>query len=260
MKHHLIILGCGNVAAHLVPAFLQAGVPVARIVGIHEPSARALGEKWGVPWSLVEDPLPEEGDIIISALRDGGAAGYWNRMKIGSRMLVHTAGSLPLAAAAPFASRCGVLYLLQSISRNRALDFKKIPVLIEGNSPEALETVRGLAEKLSPNVYEMDSVQRASLHLAAVFANNFTNAACCAAAKLAQARQVPFELLLPLIDETAAKLHAMTPLEAQTGPARRWDENVMKKQLDSLADTPDLQELYRSMSLFIHKEQTGKNN
>ena len=103
---------------------------------------------------------------------------------------------------------------------------------------------------------ELDSEKRKYLHLSAVFANNFANHCFALAYKLLENKGIDPQCLLPLIDETANKLHSLTPMQAQTGPAVRWDENVIEKQMALLGDMPDLQQMYETMTQSIHRLQT----
>jgi predicted short-subunit dehydrogenase-like oxidoreductase (DUF2520 family) len=137
------------------------------------------------------------------------------------------------------------------------MDFVEIPLLIEANSPENLNKVRFFAEKLSARVQEVSSAQRLFLHLAAVIANNFSNHLFYQAENLLKEHGLDFDLLHPLIAETAQKAILMSPAKAQTGPAARGNRKIMEKHLKMLADKPELAEIYRIMSKSISE---GKVN
>ena len=149
--------------------------------------------------------------------------------------------------------RYGVLYPMQTFSKQREVDFGQIPFFVEGNSEEDVRLLKDIASALSEKVYEASSEQRKSLHLAAVFTCNFTNHMYVLAAELLKKYGLPFEAMLPLIDETARKVHELEPLAAQTGPAVRYDENVIDEHLRMLADEPQMLELYREISENIHR-------
>ena len=151
------------------------------------------------------------------------------------------------------ASRYGVFYPMQTFSKQREVDFRVVPFFIESNSSEDTELLKAIASVLSENVYEATSEQRRSLHLAAVFTCNFTNHMYALAAELLKMYDLPFNAMLPLIDETARKVHELEPKQAQTGPAVRYDENVINKHLEMLAGEPEMQELYRLVSESIHR-------
>ncbi len=168
-------------------------------------------------------------------------------------LLVHTAGSIPMSVWEGHAERYGVFYPMQTFSKQREVDFQEVPFFIEAKRAEDTELLKAIASTLSEKVYEADSEQRKSLHLAAVFICNFTNHMYALAADLLEKYNLPFEVMLPLIDETARKVHELAPRDAQTGPAVRYDENVMSNHLAMLVDSPALQEIYKLMSKSIHE-------
>lgn len=145
------------------------------------------------------------------------------------------------------------LYPLQTFSKQRNVSFKEIPICIESNSEEDMLFLKGIASALSEKVYEVSSEQRKSLHLAAVFTCNFTNHMYALAAELLKKYQLSFDVLLPLIDETARKMHELKPIVAQTGPAVRYDKNVIDEHVRMLADEPEIQVLYSLLSESIHR-------
>jgi predicted short-subunit dehydrogenase-like oxidoreductase (DUF2520 family) len=172
------------------------------------------------------------------------AAGLW----------VHTAGSVPIDVFQNSrAKRYGVLYPLQTFSINRKISFDHIPLFIEANQAEDEQLLEKIALSLSDKVIRLSSEKRKHLHLAAVFACNFTNHLYASAAKILEEQNLPWEVLLPLIEETAAKVKALHPKEAQTGPAVRYDTNIINKHLEMLKNDPDKQELYRLLSQSIHR-------
>lgn len=142
---------------------------------------------------------------------------------------------------------------MQTFSKQREVNFEEVPFFVEANSQEDAELLKAIAGTLSEKVYEVTSEQRKSLHLAAVFTCNFTNHMYALAAELLDKYHLPFEVMLPLIDETARKVHELAPHDAQTGPAVRYDENVINHHLTMLEDTPKLQEIYKLISKSIHE-------
>ena len=151
------------------------------------------------------------------------------------------------------AERYGVFYPMQTFSKQREVNFQEVPFFVEAKRPEDVEFLKAVAATLSEKVYEASSEQRKSLHLAAVFICNFTNHMYALAADLLEKYNLPFDVMLPLIDETARKVHELAPRDAQTGPAVRYDENVMNNHLAMLVDSPALQEIYKLMSKSIHE-------
>lgn len=249
----VLIIGSGNAAAFLCRNLHRSGVKIEGIIARNADRGRLLASEAGTVWKNSFVPPESENTIIISAVKDSGAQGLWQKCSFGNNLVLHTAGSLSLADLVPYARNCGVLYPLQTLSSAKITESAKVPFLIEANSKENLEKLRKLAETLSPAVRVCDSETRQKLHLAAVFANNFSNLCFHIAWELAEKAGLPPEILLPIIEESCAKLHHLSPAEAQTGPAVRWDENVIQKHLELLADMPETAALYRLASAEIHR-------
>jgi predicted short-subunit dehydrogenase-like oxidoreductase (DUF2520 family) len=169
------------------------------------------------------------------------------------QLFVQTAGSMPMDTL-PFERR-GVFYPMQTFSKSKEVDFSVIPCFVEAKEEADSQLLKTLALTISDTVYELDSENRKYLHLSAVFCCNFANHCYSLGAELLKKHgDIPFSVMLPLIDETASKLYSMSPREAQTGPAVRWDTNVIEKHLQLLADTPDMQKIYELMSKSIHHD------
>ena len=170
------------------------------------------------------------------------------------KVFAHTAGSMPIDIFNGQARHYGVLYPMQTFSKQRKVDFSLIPVFTEYNDAKANSLITALANSLSDKVTALSSADRRHLHLAAVFACNFANHCFSLAADVMERHGMTFDMLLPLIDETVEKVHEMHPLRAQTGPAIRYDENVLSRQR-SLLDGDDLaQTIYDTMSKSIHEK------
>ena len=197
-----------------------------------------------------QDALPNIADAerIFAELLQGIVEG-----KREEALMVHTAGSIPMNVWEGHVWHYGVFYPMQTFSKQREVDFKEIPFFIEASSTEDAAFLKAIASTLSNRVYDADSEQRKSLHLAAVFTCNFTNHMYALAAELLKKYNLPFDVMLPLIDETARKVHELEPKAAQTGPAIRYDENVIGNHLRMLADDPGMQQLYELLSRSIHE-------
>ena len=249
------IIGSGNVAALLLRNLTACGIRIEGVISRNQARGEALAAENNCPWNSDFNALGSDEGIIISAVKDSAAQELWQKCPFGDRLVLHTAGSLPLSALAPFARNCGVLYPLQSISSARHLSSRQVPFLIEANTAENLERVSGLAHQLSDNVTVADSAVRGKLHLAAVFANNFSNLCFRIAWELAEKEGLDPKVLLPLIEESCAKLQHLSPAQAQTGPAVRWDENVISKHLQLLENAPETAEVYKLLSKEIHRRK-----
>ena len=251
----VIIIGSGNVAAFFARNIASRGIEISRIISRNEKRGKSLAAEVSSLWSNDFSRPQDDGEIIISAVKDSAAKEVWGKCRFGNCLVLHTAGTLPLSALAAYAPNCGVLYPLQTISAARELDSRNVPLLIEADSPGNLERLRHFALALSDKVTEADSAVRGKLHLAAVFANNFSNLCFRIAWELAEKEGLDPKVLLPLIEESCAKLQVLSPAQAQTGPAVRWDENVIAKHLQLLETSPETAEIYKLLSKEIHRRK-----
>ncbi len=254
----ICMIGSGNVATHLAQALYNLHHTIVGIYSPHIEHAKELAQR--VNAAITTDSLSSlpQADCYIFSVKDAFLIDVINHVK-GSlshsdSLCVHTAGSMPLSVFNGF-NHAAVLYPMQSFSKSKMLNIKDVPLFIEANTIGDLQQVSAIAHELSNSVIELDSDRRKILHLAAVFANNFTNHCCALAYKLLNDNHIDPQCLLPIIDETTQKLHAMTPLQAQTGPAIRWDENVIKMQHNMLNNSI-LQHIYDAMSESIHQLHT----
>lgn len=251
----IVMIGAGNVAHHLAPALLKAGLELCQIYSRSIESARALGIKTGISYTADLFAVYPDCDIYIFCVSDDSILSLYKSIRINKKAIIlHTSGSMPLDIFKNLADRYGVLYPLQTFSKKRVLDFSEVPLCIEASQPEVLKVVRELAENLSHCVQEISSEKRKKLHLAAVLANNFTNHLYTMAGNLLEEEGLGFDLLRPLIFETAHKVMLLTPYEAQTGPARRGDESILELHKKMLHKDRKLQSLYTLLSDSIKKE------
>lgn len=255
-------IGAGNLAVNLVQALHREGFDIVQIYSRTEASARWLAEKVQADWTINLEKITPQASLYIVSLKDSAFVELLPQMLKGKKesLWVHTAGSIPMSIWEGKTSRYGVFYPMQTFSKQREVHFKEIPFFIEAGRKEDAELLKSVASVLSDKVYEADSLQRRSLHLAAVFACNFTNHMYVLTAALVKKYNLPFEVMLPLIDETARKVHELSPLEAQTGPAVRYDENVMNKHLKMLVGDPTMQEIYQLLSKNIHRLSSNESN
>jgi len=258
----VVLIGAGNLATHLGPALQKAGHQVLQVYSRTRESASLLADKLGCPWTTEVEGIQAEGQLYVFSLRDavlqdiasrvyshlGVAQPSGNSLDRGREALfIHTAGSMPVTV---FPSRRrGVLYPMQTFSKSREVDFREIPIFVESPTDEAL--LLRIAAQLSHTYRVVDESQRRTLHLAAVFACNFSNHMYDLSSRLLAEQGLPFQVMLPLIDETARKVHLLSPAAAQTGPAVRFDENVMQRHLDYLENETD-KEIYKLLSKSIH--------
>ena len=253
----IVIIGSGNLATQLSLALKDAGKEIVQIFSRTEEHASELANKLGCPHTINPDEIDKNADIYIFSVKDDAlshlAASICNKRP--NALFLHTAGSVPMDIFKGHAQHYGVLYPMQTFSKNRRVDFHKIPCFIEASNEESLTTIRSLAESISDHVVDCDSEKRKKMHLAAVFACNLTNHCYRLAERVLEAEQIDFNLFLPLIDETAKKVTEMSPKDAQTGPMVRYDVEVMNRQLALIPD--DLtRQIYRLMAESIHLDST----
>lgn len=249
----IVFIGAGNLATRLSLAMQRVGMQIGQVYSHTEASARQLATRLGCPWTNDLSALQEDGDLYVFSLKDTVLSDVISKVKPNNGMWVHTAGSMSMSVFEGYAQRFGVLYPLQTFSKGRNVNFDVIPIFLEANTDKNADYLKNIASALSENVRFMSSEKRRSLHLAAVFACNFTNHIYTLSYKLLENESIPADVLLPLIDETVSKIHSMPPAAAQTGPAIRYDDNVINKHL-AMLDDPDMQAIYRLLSQSIHKE------
>jgi predicted short-subunit dehydrogenase-like oxidoreductase (DUF2520 family) len=247
----ICLVGAGNVAWHLGKALTQKGYSISRVLDRTASSSKQLAEELRAETSGIPEDGVAGSDACLVCISDDAISTVISQLKPGNCLLMHTAGSVPLDVFKGNAINYGVLYPLQTFTRGRSLDYSRIPFLTEANSPENLNLINQLASSVSGSVTEADSTQRLYIHLAAIFASNFSNHMYVLAEKLALEYEMPFELLKPLIAETTKKALDMSPHNAQTGPASRGNLKVIKRHLDLLKKDPRMQELYGLISRSI---------
>ncbi len=251
----VVLIGAGNLATNLGKTLFRAGHEIVQVYSRTEASASALASVLKSAYTTNLKEVVENADVFIISVKDSALPSVASSLQEGreGQLFVHTAGSVQMDVL-PF-DRRGVFYPMQTFSKNKEVDFSVIPCFVEAKREEDLQFLKALAKTISDTVYELDSENRKYLHLSAVFCCNFANHCFSLGARLLQEHgNIPFSVMLPLIDETAAKLYSMSPREAQTGPAVRWDENVIAKQMELLAAMPDLQKIYELMSKSIHND------
>ena len=251
----IVIIGSGNLATNLSLALKDAGQEIVQIFSRTEAHAKELADKVGCPYTSSLDAILSDADVYILSVKDDALIRLiptiCDSRKNG--LFLHTAGSVPMNLFEGSASQYGVLYPMQTFSKNRRVDFREIPCFIEASSAQTLAVVRSLAERISDHVVECDSEKRKKMHLAAVLACNLTNHCYRLAERVLEAEQIDFSLFLPLIEETARKVKTLSPKEAQTGPMVRYDQGVMRMQMEMLPDDRT-REIYRLMAESIHED------
>lgn len=253
------MIGAGNVAWHLGHALKNAGYTSQGVYSRHLSNAQELAASiGGEAFDDLRDSLPHP-DFIVISVKDDAIADIVDSLAPWDwdSLIVHTAGSMPMDVFKNKVKKFGVLYPLQTFSKQRDVNFAEIPLFVEGCDKKTETEILDIAAKISNHPARvLNSNDRKQMHLAAVFASNFANHCYACAQKLLQNSGVEFEALLPLIDETARKVHFVSPIQGQTGPAVRNDRKIMdmhEKMLDG-----SMLDIYRVLSKGINK--TAQNS
>jgi predicted short-subunit dehydrogenase-like oxidoreductase (DUF2520 family) len=247
----IVFLGAGNLATNLAMALKNHGHEIVQVYSRTEESAERLARQTVAEAITRLNRLVHDADLYILSVKDDAIRQVLDHFPVSDGFLVHTAGSVPMDVLKGHAARYGVIYPLQTFSRERLVDFNNIPVCLEAANDSALAYLEETMSKLSQNIYHIDSRQRAYLHVAAVFACNFSNFMMAMAQEILQKHNMPFEMMMPLIKETVDKAMENTPVPSQTGPAIRGDQQTMERHLKLLDGSDKLQNLYRFVSTTI---------
>ena len=249
------LIGSGNLATNLGHALREAQVEILQIYSRTEANARRLADELCVEaYTSQITNINCRSDVYIVAVKDDVLenVGRTLREVLPDKLVVHTAGSMPMDVLT--GEHRGVFYPMQTFSRQRIVPFAHIPLFLEANREEDLKVLHRLAERLTDSIFELSSDDRKWLHIAAVFCCNFTNHMASLSAQLLESHNIPFRVMLPLMEETIAKLHQLPPRRAQTGPAVRGDERVMQCHLQALKDEPEMAQIYEILSKSIQHD------
>lgn len=248
------IYGAGKVAWNLGKWFRRADVEVQYVYNRTHEAAQELA-------SIIQAKATKNlkdlmrSDVVILMVSDDAIREVAHSLPQGKAIIAHTSGNTSLDALFPH-NRRAVIYPLQTFSREVKVDMKHVPFLMEANTKEVSKQLNDLIHKLSPKVYSISGHQRRRLHVAAVFANNFVNHMYKNAYDICNENDIPFEVLIPLIKQTAEKVKETNPIHAQTGPAMRGDKHTIKKHVELLEG--DQKELYELITASIEKTLTDE--
>ena len=252
----IVLLGSGNVATHLALALKAVGENITQVFSLNLINAKALAEKVDSKSTNSFSEIESNADLYIISVKDDAIAEVAVNLEGVNGLVVHTSGTTDIKVLSSVVKNAGVFYPLQTFSKNKEVDFAMIPLCLEATNLKQLEILNSLANKLSTKVYQLDGEKRKILHLAAVFACNFTNHLYALANQILGDNNLDFDIIRPLIAETADKVMIDLPDNLQTGPAVRNDESTINKHLTMLADLPELQEIYKTLSnsiKLVHK-------
>ncbi|QNR85588.1 DUF2520 domain-containing protein [Pedobacter riviphilus] len=244
----IVLLGSGNVATHLAKALKAKGEDLVQVYSPNLSHAESLAVAIGAEGLNDLTEIEQNADLYIISIKDDAIESVAKSLKNVTGLVVHTSGTTDINVLSSQVKKAGVFYPLQTFSKGKELSFENIPLCIEANDESQLVILSNLAAKISRQVYELGGEKRKVLHLAAVFACNFPNHLYALANKILNQNGLNFEMIRPLIAETADKVMSNLPENVQTGPAVRADENTLNKHLSMLTDMPELQNIYQTLS------------
>ncbi|MCB0670205.1 MAG: DUF2520 domain-containing protein [Saprospiraceae bacterium] len=246
-------IGSGNVATHLATALNKiSGVNIQQIISKDKSHAKNLAMQVRADHSDELSRLKTNFDILIFAVGDDALLNILNELDIpDNRILVHTAGSVPSTVFEKVSRKYGVIYPLQTFSKNKSIDWKDLPIFLTASDESTEKRLSHITKQLSRNNHIISDEQRFALHVSAVFACNFSNAAMTISQQICEERNLDFSLLHPLIRETFDKALRNGPKFSQTGPAKRGDTTVMNKHMQFLSEMPLEKKIYEMVSDFI---------
>jgi len=244
----IVLLGSGNVATHLAKALKSKGEEIVQVYSQNLDNATLLAQS--IATEAIDDlnKIKQNGDLYIISVKDDAIESVAKSLKNVTGLVVHTSGTTDINILSSQVTKAGVFYPLQTFSKEKEVSFENIPLCIEANDDSQLTILSNLAAKISREVYKLNGEKRKVLHLAAVFACNFPNHLYALANKILSQNDLDFEIIRPLIAETADKVMSNLPENVQTGPAVRADESTLNKHLSMLTDMPEVQNIYQTLS------------
>ena len=251
----VVILGAGNVATHLFKAFNKTeDISVVQWFNRHINAIKPFKSQV----EIIDDlSLIKEADIYFLAVSDNAVKTLSSKLPFENRLVVHTSGTVSMYDIDK-KNRRGVFYPLQTFSKEVDIDFKNVPICLETIKSEDYHLIKALAKKLGSPTKRVNTDQRGVLHLAAVFVNNFTNQLYRIGHEITESEGAEFDLLKPLILETAKKVQELSPYMAQTGPAKRNDSKTIERHLKLLDNNPQHKEIYELLTNSIQRTHGRK--
>lgn len=256
MVINIVVIGAGNVATHLATQLYNKGFHIVQVYSRQLSNAQALADAVDSSFTDNIHDIVTDADMYVYSVKDSVLPALIEQINVPDAIHIHTAGSVSATVFSAKYSNYGVIYPLQTLSKSKAVDFGTVPLLIEASNETTRTELSAIAATLVAQYSFASSEQRAQLHLAAVFCCNFVNYMYSVSADILNNAQLSFDFLRPLIQETADKIKFLSPIQAQTGPAVRYDRNIIDKHIQMLHDQPELADLYEKLSQLIHSRHS----
>lgn len=250
----IVLIGAGNVGYHLGMRLHEVGEHVVQVFSRTPNRAEKLANKIGAKACSKLSKIKASADLYIVAVKDDAILAVVKELAsngLQNKLIVHTSGGTGIGEMGNYVAHFGSFYPLQTFSITKKANWAAIPICVDANSKKSRKKLKKLAQKISPKTYEIDDEQRAILHVAAVFVNNFSNHLFHIGATICEKEQLPFSILKPLIEETVNKLKIGEPKAMQTGPAIRNDQKTIAKHHEYLEKFPDFKKIYEELTTSI---------
>jgi len=244
----IALIGAGNVSIHLTKALYKAGKNIIQIFGRNTDEGNSLADNVSSEFITDLSKLTTDADLYIVSVPDNVLSEVLDKIYIPNKLIVHTSGSSEMEILKNISDNYGVFYPLQTFTKTKKIDFQNIPVCIEANNKANIDLLFELAKCISKDVKIINSKQRIILHIAAVFACNFSNYLYSIADEILEKHDLSFDFIKPLIQETAQKILNHKPKKAQTGPAKRKDYQTIETHLKALSKFPEFKDIYEILS------------
>ena len=254
MSVSISIVGSGNVATHLALALHAAGYTIRQVLSRSFEHAQMLARRVDARPVNQWQRLDEDADIYLLAVTDDALYDLALDLRLPTALVIHTSGTTPLSVLKPISRHRGVLWSPQTFVRDIAMDYSRLPLCIEGSTPEDEAAIEELASAISNSIYHLDYEQRCRAHLAAVWVSNFVNTVNATAQDLMLDAGLDFNMLRPLAEQTLRKWDYGNLWMQQTGPAIRHDEKTLNAQRRQLLDQPELLRLYNQLTELIQSK------
>lgn len=244
----IVIVGTGNIATFFAQKLIEAQHEIVQVISATLEHAKDFANVYKCDFTDDIRQIYKDADAYIFAVKDDVLIQFSHEIILQNKLVIHTAGSVSLAQIKNISDRVACIWCVYSINKNNLPIEKNIPLVVNSIRYEDLNIVKSFAETISENIYELDDVQKSNVHLAAVFANNFVNHLYTISYSILDKKNISFDILKPIIQDTAQKILKHNPAEIQTGPAIRGDEKTMKKHLGMLKEDKILTEIYLLIS------------
>ena len=252
-NYTIVFIGAGNVAKQLGLALKKVNHTIVQVYSKHRSSSKKLAKLLKCDHTISPEKINRTADIYIIAVNDDAIVEVAKQLNVSDKIVIHTSGSVAMDVLKSTSKNSGVFYPLQTFSKNKKIDFKNVPICLEANNTKTYKTLEQVAKSISNNVQKINSEQRINIHIAAVFACNFTNHFYSIANDILQTNKLSLDIIKPLIAETAEKIKNNPPTKMQTGPAIRGDKKTMDKHLKMLTNKN-----YKQLYQLISKSIIGK--